>query len=120
MLHVNATFRPEFLNRLDEIILFHRLTREHINSIVKIQLKSLRHAISLQNITLEFDVDAINWLGDKGYDMHYGARPLKRVIQREVQNILAKRLLSGEFTSGDIIYLTVNNNNLIITKKNIV
>jgi ATP-dependent Clp protease ATP-binding subunit ClpB len=111
---VNATFRPEFLNRLDEIILFHRLSREHINAIVNVQLGALKNVIALQNIIFEFDEKAINWLGDKGYDPIYGARPLKRVIQREVQNILAKRLLAGEFSSGDTIILSEKDGHLVI------
>lgn len=116
MSHVNATFRPEFLNRLDEIILFHRLSRKHINEIVKIQLDSLKHVMALQNIIFEFDDKAINWLGNKGYDPIYGARPLKRVIQREVQNIMAKKLLAGEFSSGDTIILSEKNEHLVIDK----
>ena len=88
MKHVHAAFRPEFLNRLDEIILFHRLNRSHMNKIVEIQLEQLRSIIASQNIALEFDEKAVNYLAGKVYDPAFGARPLKRVIQREVQNLL--------------------------------
>jgi ATP-dependent Clp protease ATP-binding subunit ClpB len=72
--------------------------------------------MALQNIIFEFDDKAINWLGNKGYDPIYGARPLKRVIQREVQNIMAKKLLAGEFSSGDTIILSEKNEHLVIDK----
>ena len=108
MTHVNAAFRPEFLNRLDEIILFHRLNRSHMNKIVEIQLNQLKAIIATQNISLDFDNKAINWLGDKGYDPAFGARPLKRVIQREVQNLLAKDLLSGKYSAGQTIHLSAD------------
>lgn len=106
MAYVNAAFRPEFLNRLDEIILFHRLNRAHMGDIVKIQLEGLRKLLASQHIELDFDELAINWLADKGYDPAFGARPLKRVIQREVHNNLAKLMLEGKFSSGDVIHLT--------------
>lgn len=113
MAYVHAAFRPEFLNRLDEIILFHRLSRSNMNAIVKIQLEHLAKIISTQNIELKYDDAAINWLADKGYDPTFGARPLKRVIQREVQNNLAKLILAGKFTSGDVVNLKVKDNQLV-------
>jgi ATP-dependent Clp protease ATP-binding subunit ClpB len=106
MSYVNAAFRPEFLNRLDEIILFHRLNRSNIGEIVKIQLNNLQKILLSQHITLDVDDLAINWLADKGYDPAFGARPLKRVIQKEVQNTIAKLILVGKFSSGDIIKIT--------------
>ncbi len=106
MSYVNAAFRPEFLNRLDEIILFHRLNRSNIGEIVKIQLNNLQKILLSQHITLDVDDLAINWLADKGYDPAFGARPLKRVIQKEVQNTIAKLILAGKFSSGDIIKIT--------------
>ena len=114
--YVNAAFRPEFLNRLDEIILFHRLNRSHMGDIVKIQLKGLKAILANQHIDLDFDDLAINWLADKGYDPAFGARPLKRVIQREVQNNIAKLILSGIFSGGDTIHLTQKNEKLDIFK----
>ncbi len=106
MSYVNAAFRPEFLNRLDEIILFHRLNRSNIGEIVKIQLNNLQKILLSQHITLDVDDLAINWLADKGYDPAFGARPLKRVIQKEVQNTIAKLILAGKFSSGDVIKIT--------------
>jgi ATP-dependent Clp protease ATP-binding subunit ClpB len=114
--YVNAAFRPEFLNRLDEIILFHRLNRSHMGDIVKIQLHGLQKVLASQHIGLDFDDLAINWLADKGYDPAFGARPLKRVIQREVQNNLAKLMLAGNFSSGDTIHLTQKEGKLEIFK----
>src|SRR5690606_18772107 len=86
---VRSAFRPEFLNRIDEILLFRRLSREHMTGIVKIQLDRLRALLAPRKITIEVDDRALAWLGDVGYDPVYGARPLKRVIQRHLQNPLA-------------------------------
>jgi ATP-dependent Clp protease ATP-binding subunit ClpB len=116
MNYVNDAFRPEFLNRLDEIILFHRLKRTHMSDIVKIQLGILRKVLAAQHIELNYDELAIKWLADKGYDPAFGARPLKRVIQREVQNNLAKLILAGKFSSGDTVHLTEKDGHLEIFK----
>lgn len=116
MEHVKAAFRPEFLNRLDEIILFHRLSRSHMHDIAKIQLRALQKILLAQNINLEYDELAFNWLADKGYDAVFGARPLKRVIQRELQNNLAKMLLGGQIISNDIVKLTVQDDGIVIKK----
>ena len=97
---VRAHFRPEFLNRLDEIILFHRLKRGEMGQIVEIQLKRLQKLLDERKITLDLDESARAWLADKGYDPVYGARPLKRVIQREVQDPLADKMLAGEMPDG--------------------
>lgn len=115
MKYVEATFRPEFLNRLDEIILFHRLNRSHMNHIVEIQLELLKKIIATQNINLNYDNNAINYLADKGYDPAFGARPLKRIIQREVQNELAKGILSGKYSSSSNITLSAGDDSLFIT-----
>ncbi len=114
MEYVRAVFRPEFLNRLDEIILFHRLNRSHMNAIVKIQLDNLRKNLMQQNITLNIDEEALNWLAEKGYDPMFGARPLKRVIQRELQNNLAKLILSNKISSDSAVNVTVKNGSLTI------
>ena len=116
MNYVNDAFRPEFLNRLDEIILFHRLNRTHMGDIVKIQLGILKKVLAAQHIDLKYDDLVIKWLADKGYDPAFGARPLKRVIQREVQNNLAKLILAGKFSSGDTIHLTEKDGHLEIFK----
>ena len=93
---VRAAFRPEFLNRLDEILIFRRLSREDMAGIVEIQLKRLQQLLDERKIRLEADPEAKAWLANAGYDPVYGARPLKRVIQRELQNPLAERILAGE------------------------
>ncbi len=93
---VRGHFRPEFLNRVDEIILFHRLRREDMSEIVDIQLKRLNRLLEDRKIGLSLDAKARQWLADKGYDPTYGARPLKRVIQKWVQDPLAQMLLAGE------------------------
>ncbi len=111
---VKSHFRPEFLNRLDEIIIFDRLTREHMSGIVDIQVRYLAERLARRNITLELDDAARVWLGDKGYDPVYGARPLKRVIQKELQDPLAEMLLAGEVSDGDTVVVTADALDLVI------
>ncbi|MFF9548368.1 ATP-dependent chaperone ClpB [Methylobacterium fujisawaense] len=98
---VRGHFRPEFLNRIDEIILFHRLARSEMGAIVEIQLGRLQKLLDERKITLEVDEEAKTWLADKGYDPAYGARPLKRVIQKNVQDPLAELVLSGKIHDGE-------------------
>ncbi|PWC52899.1 ATP-dependent chaperone ClpB [Azospirillum sp. TSO22-1] len=100
---VRASFRPEFLNRLDEVLLFHRLTRGHMGGIVRIQLGRLTKMLADRDIALEVDPAATDWLAEAGYDPVYGARPLKRVIQRELQNPLATMILEGRVADGDTV-----------------
>ena len=100
---VKASFRPEFLNRIDDIIVFHRLERAHMGAIVDIQLGRLRQLLRERDITLELTPAAREWLGNEGYDPAYGARPLKRVIQREVQDKLAEEILSGSIVDGQTV-----------------
>jgi ATP-dependent Clp protease ATP-binding subunit ClpB len=97
---VRAAFRPEFLNRLDEILLFRRLGRDQMAGIVDIQLGYLHKLLAARHITLDIDDKARLWLADKGYDPAYGARPLKRVIQSALQNRLAEKILQGEIGEG--------------------
>jgi ATP-dependent Clp protease ATP-binding subunit ClpB len=96
-------FRPEFLNRLDEIVVFHRLTKDHLKEIVEIQLKRAERRIAEQGYAFEITEGAKAYLAEVGYDPVYGARPLKRAIQRELQDPLAMQLLSGDFRPGDTI-----------------
>jgi len=103
---VRAHFRPEFLNRLDEIILFERLKKSDMAGIVEIQLRHLRDLLRDRRIDLEMQEDAINWLADRGYDPAYGARPLKRVIQSELQDKLAERILAGDIHDGMRVTVT--------------
>jgi ATP-dependent Clp protease ATP-binding subunit ClpB len=100
---VRGAFRPEFLNRLDEILIFQRLTRGQMTVIVDIQLERLRRMLGDRNITLILDDKATAWLAEAGYDPVYGARPLKRVIQRSLQNPLAELILKGEVRDGDTV-----------------
>ena len=97
---VRAHFRPEFLNRIDEIILFNRLARQDMGAIVDIQFMRLEKLLADRKITLALDAKARDWLAAKGYDSAYGARPLKRVMQKELQDALAERLLAGEIPDG--------------------
>jgi len=96
-------FRPEFLNRIDETIIFHPLGKEQIGAIVGVQLQLLKNRLSDRGITIAFAPDAIALLAEEGYDPQFGARPLKRVIQQRLENPLARRMLSGEFTTGSTI-----------------
>jgi ATP-dependent Clp protease ATP-binding subunit ClpB len=100
---VRSHFRPEFLNRVDEIILFHRLARSEMGAIVEIQLGRLAKLLEDRKITLDLDEEAKIWLADKGYDPAYGARPLKRVIQKNVQDPLAELVLSGKIHDGETV-----------------
>jgi len=111
---VRKSFRPEFLNRLDEIILFNRLSRKDMGSIVDIQIMRLTARLAQRKIELNLDEKARQWLSDTGYDPIFGARPLKRVIQRELQNKLAELLLSGKIADGDSIYVSAANGSLTI------
>jgi ATP-dependent Clp protease ATP-binding subunit ClpB len=111
---VRAHFRPEFLNRLDDMIVFDRLTRDDMDGIVKIQLKRLESRLAQRKITLELDEAALSWLADEGYDPVFGARPLKRVIQRALQDQLAEMILAGEIVDGSEISVHAGVDGLIV------
>jgi len=102
---VRGHFRPEFLNRLDEIILFHRLGQEHMAPIVDIQVARVQKLLADRKITLDLTDAARRWLGRVGYDPVYGARPLKRAVQRHVQDPLADKLLRGEVPDGSTVHI---------------
>jgi ATP-dependent Clp protease ATP-binding subunit ClpB len=104
---VRSAFRPEFLNRVDEIMLFHRLKRSEMSRIVDIQLRRLARLLEDRKITIALDGAAREWLADKGYDPAYGARPLKRVIQKAVQDPLAELILSGKVKDGEAVTVSV-------------
>ncbi|MCX5521187.1 ATP-dependent chaperone ClpB [Kaistia defluvii] len=110
---VRGHFRPEFLNRLDDIILFHRLKKTEMGRIVEIQLGRLAKLLEERKVTLELDDTARSWLAEKGYDPAYGARPLKRVIQRYVQDPLADKILAGEIADGSLIKITAGTDRLL-------
>lgn len=105
---VRGHFRPEFLNRLDEVVLFHRLARSHMGAIVDIQMQRIEGLLAARQIQLSLDEAAREWLGEKGYDPIYGARPLKRVIQKYVQDKLATMLLEGTLADGDQVQITAH------------
>ena len=111
---VKSRFRPEFLNRLDEIILFHRLQRSEMGQIVDIQLQRLNKLLSDRKIRVELDEGARMWLANRGYDPAYGARPLKRVIQKHVQDPLAEQILAGGVKDGDTVRVSVRDGSLTI------
>jgi ATP-dependent Clp protease ATP-binding subunit ClpB len=115
---VRGHFRPEFLNRIDEIILFHRLKRDEMGAIVEIQLKRLVKLLAERKITIELDAEATHWLANKGYDPVYGARPLKRVIQKFVQDPLAEQILGGQVPDGSTVKITSGTDRLLFRTKN--
>ena len=111
---VRAHFRPEFLNRLDETIIFDRLARDDMAGIVEIQLRRLHKRLAGRNITLELDDGALKWLADEGYDPVFGARPLKRVIQRALQDQLAEMILAGDIMDGSAVPVRAGADGLIV------
>ncbi len=113
---VRERFRPEFLNRLDEIVLFRRLARSDMASIVDIQLAGLRRLLEDRKIALVLDDKAREWLAEAGYDPAYGARPLKRVIQRNLQDQLANLLLEGRIHDGETLHVTAGTDGLVVTQ----
>ena len=114
MAELRSKFRPEFLNRIDEIILFHRLKREQMAAIVDIQIGRLQKLLVDRKLTLELDDTARTWLANKGYDPTYGARPLKRVIQKQVQDPLAEQILAGKIKDGQKVKVTVKGGQLVV------
>ena len=113
MAEVKARFRPEFLNRLDEIILFRRLGREQMTVIVDIQLRRVADLLADRDITIDADEKARKWLAEAGFDPVYGARPLKRVLQREIQNPLAELILKGDVADGAAVRVTATDAGLV-------
>jgi ATP-dependent Clp protease ATP-binding subunit ClpB len=111
---VRRHFRPEFLNRIDEIILFSRLGRSEMDGIVRIQLQRVEKLLADRRLTLALDDGALHWLGERGYDPVYGARPLKRVIQKELVDPIARRLLAGDIDDGAVIQVGVGEDGLAI------
>jgi ATP-dependent Clp protease ATP-binding subunit ClpB len=105
-------FRPEFLNRLDESIIFHSLRQEELRQIVELQVKRLAKRLEEKKLGLQLNADALDWLASAGYDPVYGARPLKRAIQRELETPIAKAILGGQFSGGHNITVDVANERL--------
>ena len=109
---VHQSFRPEFINRVDELIVFHRLTQEQIRSIARIQIGHLQTRLADRRIELALTDGALDWLAEHGYDPSYGARPLKRLIQKAIGDRLAIRLLEGDFSEGDTIKVDADDDGL--------
>jgi ATP-dependent Clp protease ATP-binding subunit ClpC len=114
---VRKTFRPEFINRLDDIIVFHELNREQIGSIVELMVKDLQNRLAERKLKLELTRSAKNWLADTGYDPIYGARPLRRAIEKYVENTLSNRILSGDYKEGDTIIVDLVDDELVFSQK---
>ena len=109
-------FRPEFLNRIDEIVEFHPLTKEHLGEIVELQLNRLKERLGDRAIGLRLTDEAKELVAEEGWDPAYGARPLKRAIQRLIENPLALRLLEGDFQEGDTVLVDVKDGELVFEK----
>jgi ATP-dependent Clp protease ATP-binding subunit ClpA len=114
---LRRTFRPEFLNRVDEIIIFHPLSREHLERIVDIQVANLKKRLAERKIDVVLTSAAKRRLADEGFDPVYGARPLRRTIQRQVLDPLALKVLQGEFREGDTVIVDVEEGNLVFRQE---
>jgi ATP-dependent Clp protease ATP-binding subunit ClpC len=117
MTDVHKTFRPEFLNRLDDIIVFHELSREQLGSIVELMIKDLQKRLAERKLKLELTESAKTWVADAGFDPVFGARPLRRAIERYIENPLSSRLLSGEYKEGDTVTINLEEDELVFRKK---
>jgi ATP-dependent Clp protease ATP-binding subunit ClpB len=109
---MRSNFRPEFLNRIDEMIIFHSLKKEQLRQIVQLQVERVIERLRDRKMSLKLSDSAVSFLAEVGYDPVYGARPLKRSIQRELETQIAKSILRGEFTNGDTIFVDVENERL--------
>ena len=116
MTELKRSFRPEFLNRVDDIIVFHHLTKEHMNEIIEIMLKNLRDRLKSRNITLKVTDEVKSYIIKKGYDKAYGARPMKRVIQNLIEDGLAEKLLLNEIGDNDTVTVELEGEQLVFTK----
>jgi ATP-dependent Clp protease ATP-binding subunit ClpC len=110
---LKKVFRPEFLNRIDSVMVFHSLTKENIRNIVDLMLKSVIHQLKEKGITMEVTESAKDFLGEKGYDEAFGARPLRRVIQDMVEDKLSDSLLRGQFRTGDTVIVDVEDGEIV-------
>jgi ATP-dependent Clp protease ATP-binding subunit ClpB len=117
MAEVKTQFRPEFVNRIDEIVVFHALSEKNIEAIAGIQLKGLESRLAKMDISMELTPDALAAIANVGYDPVYGARPLKRAIQQEIENPLAKEILAGKFVAGDTVHAAQKHGKMVFTKR---
>ena len=114
---LKRVFRPEFLNRIDSQVVFHTLSREHIRHIVELQLVDLEKQLLLKGVSVTITDAAKDWLGEKGYDLVFGARPLRRVIQNELEDRLSEGLLQERFVPGDTVLIDIQNEELVLDKQ---
>jgi len=117
MAEVKTHFRPEFVNRIDEIVVFHALSEENIEAIAKIQLKGLQARLAKLDISLDLTPEALAAIANVGFDPVYGARPLKRAIQQEIENPLAKEILGGRFVAGDSVHVSHKSGKMVFAKR---
>jgi len=117
---MKAKFRPEFLNRIDEEVIFNSLSKEDLRGIVKIEVSKLESRLMEKQITMSMSNAALDFLADKGFDPVYGARPLKRAIQRDLETTVAQGILRGDYTDGDTILVNVGDNKLVVERSNAV
>jgi ATP-dependent Clp protease ATP-binding subunit ClpC len=108
-------FRPEFINRLDATVVFHALTKAHIREIVENEMKHVETQLNLKGVRLEMTTEALDWIGEKGFDPVFGARPLRRVIQNEIEDRLSEALLEERFNEGDTVKVDVQNDEIVLT-----
>jgi ATP-dependent Clp protease ATP-binding subunit ClpC len=108
-------FRPEFINRLDATVVFHALSKENIREIVANEMKHIEKQLMAKGVTLEITNEALDWIGEKGYDPVFGARPLRRVIQNEIEDRLSEALLEERFNYGDTVKVDVQNDEIVLT-----
>jgi ATP-dependent Clp protease ATP-binding subunit ClpB len=113
---MRGSFRPEFLNRIDEVIIFHALQKHQLRTIVQLQTQRLEKRLAERQMSLKISESAIDFVADIGYDPVYGARPLKRAIQRELETQIAKAILRSQFSNGDTIFVDVENERLVFKR----
>jgi ATP-dependent Clp protease ATP-binding subunit ClpB len=116
MAEVKTQFRPEFVNRIDEIVVFHSLSEQNIEAIAKIQMQGLESRLAKLEISMDVTHEALAAIASVGFDPVYGARPLKRAIQQEIENPLAKEILSGKFVAGDKVHVAYKNGKAVFSK----
>jgi len=114
---LKSAFRPEFLNRIDEIILFSSLSKEDMRKIVALQMEDIQSRLAEHGLKVELTQEATNWLANEGYDSAFGARPLKRALQKHIESPLSVSLLSGEFSQGDTVLVDIVEDKVVFTKK---
>jgi ATP-dependent Clp protease ATP-binding subunit ClpB len=114
---VRQHFRPEFLNRVDEVILFERLRRDQMADIVDIQMHRLEELAAARGLKVQLDTAARDWLAERGYDPVYGARPLKRTIQKHVQDALADKILAGDIEDGSLVLISEKKGDLVVSSQ---